>query len=124
MAKTATATKATQVAKTRTPKTYTLDVGTAGLKLLVKLANARAERLNAERTERPLKESLATLYADMASKLKPTDRIQVTARGNIVGEVVCVSGAKKVDMDLLLSAFPEAYQHCVSDTTHLRFSPA
>jgi hypothetical protein len=123
MSNTQTAAKATS-AKVRTPKTRTFDVGRAGAKVFKKLRTARQVKLAAEREFKPLDTAAKQLFADEGAQLKLKDSLILVGDGETIGRVTREPGAKAVDLDLLLSAFPEAYEKCVSDTNHLRFYPA
>lgn len=123
MTQVAQGTKPAKTAKVRQPKVRKLDLGDTGRKLLDKLANARAERLAAEKVEKPLASTLKQLFADEATKLKQGDTLIIEAKGVVRGRVTLNPGAKSVDLDLLKEGWPEAFQACVSDTEHLRFSP-
>lgn len=129
MAQTATrrgAKPAAATVKVRTPKTYEVEIGKAGQYVLDKLANARQDRLQAEKIEKPLKEQLKEFYSEPASKLEKGDTLIVKALGVVRGRVTLRGfGRKEVDLDLLLQAFPEAYAACVSEADpYLQFDPA
>lgn len=127
MAKTATATQANKVAKkakTRTPKTRTLELGKTAGRFFDKLAEARQQRLSAERIEKLNKGAIQELYIDSTTKMKVDDQLVLTVDNEIRGRVTCTHGGKAVDLDLLLEGWPEAFEACVKDTTQLRFSPA
>jgi hypothetical protein len=59
----------------------------------------------------------------LLAKLKQGDTLIIEASGVVRGRVTLNPGAKSVDLDLLKEGWPEAFQACVSDTEHLRFSP-
>ena len=124
MAQTAQATKVAAKVEVRTPTVWQLELGDTGAQLIDALAEARQERLAGERAERPLKESLRVLYEPECDDLEQGDTLQILTNGELRGNVSRVPGQKKVDLDLLMTAFPEAYEQCVEDTDHLRFNPA
>jgi len=116
--------KTKKVAKVRTPKTRTLDVGKAGLGIFKKLRTARQVKLAAEREFKPLDTAAKQLFADEGAKLKLKDSLILVHDGETIGRVTREPGANSVDLDMLLDAFPEAYEACVKPTNHLRFYPA
>ena len=121
---TTTAKPAKKAAKVRVPKTRTLDVGKAGLALFRKAGRARQVKLAAERAFKPFETAAKQLYVDEGAKLKLKDSLIITGDGETIGRVTREPGANSVDMDMLLDAFPEAYEACVKPTSHLRFYPA
>lgn len=123
MTQTITAQRAKQV-EVRTPTVWTLELGGTGATLIDALVEARQERLAGERTEKPLKEALKHIYEPECEDLEQGDTLQVLTNGEVRGNVIRCPGAPKVDLDLLMQAFPEAFEKCVSPTTHLRFNPA
>jgi hypothetical protein len=126
MTQTATRTSAKATAAPA-PAVHEVEVGRGGQHLLNKLANARIARLLAERTENPLKEKWKerfTLEADKVGGLKKGDVLVIKALGVVRGQVTMRSRGKSVDLDLLLQAFPEAYEACVSENESLQFDPS
>ena len=111
---------AAKTKKARTPKTFELELGRGGQGILDQLANFRAERLAAERKEKPLKLRLKELYSPESDKLKYGDTLVIKALGVVRG-TVSVRKRKNVDLDLLLQAFPEAYAACVSEIEYTQF---
>lgn len=126
MAQTATAHRASKVTAPAVPvpTVWELELGSTGRTLLEQLAEARQERLAGERKEKPIKVAVKALYEPECEDLKQGDILQVLANGEIMGTVARVPGNLQCDWDLLLEAFPEAYQACVSKPDHLRFNPA
>jgi hypothetical protein len=126
MAQTATARRASKVATpaVHIPTVWELELGATGGELLRQLAEARQERLAGERAEKPLKAAVKALYEPECEDLEQGDILQVLAQGELMGTVARVPGNLQCDWDLLLEAFPEAYQACVTKPDHLRFNPA
>ena len=102
------------------PKTLEIEVGRKGQGILNKLANLRVARLMAEREEKPAKEQARELWIEAAKDLKVGDVILVKAMGIVRGRVSLKRRAPEVDFDLLMQAFPEAYEKCVDNEV---FSP-
>lgn len=102
-------------------KILEVEVGRGGKNLIDKLANARIARLMAEQTEKPLKDAVKELWLEDAEALELGDTLLVKAMGVVRGRVTLRHRAKTVDLDLLLTAFPEAYEKCVSDNVSPQF---
>jgi hypothetical protein len=125
MTQTATRTSAKTAPSSTTASITELEVGKKGGKLLTDLANARVERLLAEKVENPLKEQVKDMIAGEAEKLEVGDILLVRAEGNIRGKVQLKKRAPRVDLDLLRDAFPEAYEKCVeTEVFSPQFDPA
>lgn len=126
MAQTTTARRASKVTQpdVHVPTTWELELGVTGGDLLRQLADARQERLAGERKEKPLKAAVKALYEPECDDLEQGDVLQVLANGELMGTVARVPGNNQCDWDLLLQAYPEAYQACVTKPDHLRFNPA
>ena len=124
MTQTATRSKRTATAPAA-PQTHEVEVGRGGKHIIDKLANARADRLAAERVEDPLKERWRGIWEDLVpAGFAKGDTLVIKALGVVRGRVTLRSRGKSIDLDLLLSAFPEAYQACVTETESLQFDPA
>jgi hypothetical protein len=123
VAQTATRTKSAKPA-VHTPQIFELEIGKPGKKVLDELANARQNRLNAERAENPLKVALKEFWAEAAEQLAKGDQLVIKASGVVRGRVTLRDRQKQVDLDLLLQAFPEAYAACVADNFTPQFDPA
>lgn len=117
MTQTATRTSAKPTAAAA-PKTLEIEVGRKGQGILNKLANLRVARLMAEREEKPVKEQARELWLEASRELVPGDVILVKAMGVVRGRVTLKKRAPAVDLDLLMSAFPEAYEKCVQDNVY------
>lgn len=115
---------AKKVAKTRTPKTTSLDIGRAGVALLTKLAAKRFAKNAAEREFKPLDAAFKLLYADAAAQLELGDTINIVSGNKPLGRVTCERGGRDVDYDLLMEAYPEAYEQCVKPKTVVKFYSA
>lgn len=123
MTQTASRTSAKPAAAAAEPQVLEIEVGRAGKFALDKLANARIERLMAEKVERPLKDKVTALWSEAAKDLGKGDVLVVKAAGVVRGRVTVRPRQKSVDLDLLLQAFPEAFEACVSDTESPQFEP-
>jgi hypothetical protein len=128
MPKTATRGEATQqTPKAKKPlnsKTIEVDLGDKGKALLDKMAEHRQVRLAAEKEEKVLKEQLVPMIEEaLGRKQKRTEKLIVRAAGVIRGTRAWRS-RKQTDVDLLLEAFPEAFEAAVSDNEYPQFDPA
>jgi hypothetical protein len=123
---TTTAKKATPVQEpVHVPTVWELDLGSQVAVLFDDLSAARQDRLAAERKEKPLKAAAKALWEGECEDLEQGDTLKVLTAGELQGNVIrCPNPQPDVDFDLLLQAFPEAYQACVKRGTHLRFNPA
>jgi hypothetical protein len=113
MTQTATRTSAKPTAAAG-PKTIEIEVGRKGQGVLNKLANLRVARLMAEREEKPVKEQARELWLEAAETLEVGDVILVKAMNVVRGRVSLKRRAAEVDLDLLLAAYPEAFEACVN----------
>ena len=113
MTQTTTRTSARSTAAASAPKTLEIEVGRKGQGILNKLANLRVARLMAEREEKPTKEQARELWLEASRSLEVGDVLLVKAMGVVRGQVTLKRRAPAVDLDLLLQAFPEAYEKCV-----------
>lgn len=122
MPKTATraaSTKQDSKPKVKPVKQVEVDLGDAGKVILDKMAEHRQVRLAAQREENALKEQLQELLP----KMKKNSKLTVRAAGVIRG-TVSWRKRKNTDFDLLLQAFPEAFEAVVSDNEYTQFDPA
>ena len=123
MTQTATRTSARPAAAAA--RTLEIEVGRGGKAVIDKAANARIDRLQAERAEKPIKEKLKDLWSAAADELKVGDVLVVKAMGVVRGQVKLVRRAPAVDLDLLMQAYPEAYAACVDTEVYSpQFDPA
>lgn len=106
------------------PATLEIEVGRSGKHIFDRLANLRVARLLAQRDERPVKDQAEALWADAAKDLKEGDVLIVKAMGIVRGRVSLKRRAPVVDLDLLMTAFPEAYEACVRQGSSPQFDPA
>lgn len=108
-----------------TPEIIEVEVGRGGKHQIDMLANARQQRLAAEKVEEPLKDAWKrTWEALVPENFKKGDTLVIKALGVVRGRVTMRSRGKTVDLDLLMQAFPEAYAACVSENESLQFDPA
>lgn len=126
--KTATRGKAAQQnkAKTKAPviKVKDLELGEKGAKVLDSMAQHRQVRLAAEKEEKILKEQLKELIEkELGRNQKKREKLVIRAKGVIRGTRSWRS-RKNVDFDLLLEAFPEAFEQTVSENLFTQFDPA
>lgn len=126
--KTATRGKAAQQikAKTKAPtiKVKDLELGDKGVMILDSMAQHRQVRLAAEREEKILKEQLKELIdTKLGRNQKKREKLVIRAAGVIRGTRSWRS-RKNVDMDLLLEAFPEAFEQTVTENFFTQFDPA
>jgi hypothetical protein len=105
--------------KAKPIKQVECDLGDAGKAILDKMGEFRQARLAAEREEKILKEQLKELLPT----LKKNSRMTVRAAGVIRG-TVSWRKRKNTDFDLLLQAWPEAFEAVVSDNEYTQFDPA
>jgi hypothetical protein len=107
-------------------RTLTHEVGRGGKHILDRLATMRVARLQAEREEKPVKEQWEGIWKPLAhdADLQQGDVLVITALGVPRGRVTMRSRGKVVDLDLLLTAYPEAYSACVSENESAQFDPA
>jgi bifunctional DNA-binding transcriptional regulator/antitoxin component of YhaV-PrlF toxin-antitoxin module len=125
MTQTATRASAKTAASSTTASITEIEVGKKGGGLLTKLANARFARLLAEKAEKPLKEEVGHMVAAASEGLKVGDIVVIKAEGNVRGKVALKKRSPKVDLELLQSAFPEAYSKCVETEVYSpQFDPA
>lgn len=102
-----------------------LNLGRGFQAILNKAANARQVRLDAEKVEDPLKKQRMQMIIDaLGGELPVGTKIVVKALGVVRGTVTWRPGQPQVDLDLLLSAYPEAYTACVSRTPYPQYDPA
>jgi hypothetical protein len=128
--KTATRGKAAQQktakAKTKAPtiKLKELELGDKGAAILDTMAQHRQVRLAAEREEKVLKTQLAELIDETLGRpQKKREKLVVRAKGVIRGTRGWRT-RKSTDLDLLLEAFPEAFEATVTENTFTQFDPA
>lgn len=116
-------------AKAKAPKplnsiTIEIDLGDKGKALLDKLAEHRQVRLAAEKEEKVLKAQLAEMIdSGLKKEQKRHQKLIVRAAGVLRGTRSWRS-RKNTDYDMLLQAFPEAYEAVVSDNEYTQFDPA
>lgn len=123
--RTATRTKSAQPAVATTPSgALEVNLGRAFQTIVNKAANARQVRLDAEKVEKPLKEQrMAALVAALGGELPEGKKIIVKVLGVTRG-TVSWRPKQSVDYDLLRSAFPEAYEACVTSDKYPQYDPA
>jgi hypothetical protein len=110
--------------KPRNSVTIEIDLGDAGKVILDKMGEHRQIRLAAEREEKILKEQLQKhIDASLPKPQKPHQKLLVRAGGVIRG-TRSWRGRKNTDFDILLQAFPEAYEAAVSESEYTQFDPA
>jgi hypothetical protein len=111
--------------KPRNSVTIEIDLGDQGKELLDKMSEHRQVRLAAEKEEKILKEQLGKLIdATLGKKTqKPHQKLLVRAGGVLRG-TRSWRGRKNTDFDILLQAFPEAYEAAVSESEYTQFDPA
>jgi hypothetical protein len=109
----------TKPVKVKPVKTVEVDLGDAGKAILDKMAEHRQTRLAAAKEEDLLKAQLKQLLPE----LKKNRKLVVRAAGVIRGTVTWRS-RKNTDLDMLLQAWPEAFEACVSTKEFTQFDPA
>lgn len=122
--RTASAKQSKKADKAKTIKVTEIDLGTQGKQILDQMAEHRQVRLAAQKEENLLKEELGELIeSTLGRKQKKREKLLVRAEKVIRGSRSWRQ-RKNTDYDLLLQAFPEAYEATVSTSVYTQFDPA